>query len=138
MAISVLDRLSRVTLRQRLGTRLAIDIILSTSIRRKVGRLMNEGSTLGISTGSRSIPESTAKIDMTKVIRVNVGIRVAVRAGAVEVVARVGVTVQVGEVGEDSAVVSRGVCSEPCCEPSSGGGVAGGVGVCGGSVGLGC
>ena len=99
---------------------------------------MDESSGLGVSTGGGGIPESTAKIDMTKVIRVNVSIRVAVRAGAVEVVARVGVTVQVGEVGEDGAVVSRGVGSEPCCEPSSGGGVAGGVGVCRGSVGLGC
>ncbi len=69
---------------------------------------------------------------------VNVGVGVRISASAVKVVARVGVAVQVAEVSEDSAVTGGRVGAEPCRVASGRRGVAVGVRVRRGSVGLGC
>ena len=55
VAIGVHDGLSRVGNSQALGTRLAIDVILSTPVDGKVGLLVNDGPGLGV--GSSTVIE---------------------------------------------------------------------------------
>ena len=104
MAVSVVDCAIRITLSQFFSASLAVDDVVGASNLGKVGRLVNECSSTGVSTGAASAPEDTAKVDGTEskrqfsemrarkenslnsLIGVDVSVDISVSASAVECV----------------------------------------------------
>ena len=77
-----------------------------------IAYLVDESSGLGVSTGGGGIPESTAKVDVSRGISVDISISVTLSASAV-ISGAGGVGADVLVVGENGGFVGGGVGAEP-------------------------
>jgi len=70
VAVGVVDGLGRVADSQTLAARLTINVIVGTTMSGKVGGFVDERSGLGIGTGVRGVPEGTAQVNLSELIRI--------------------------------------------------------------------
>ena len=69
VVVSVHDRLVRGVLREVLRARLAVDMVVGATVAGEVGRLVDEGTRLGVRAGQGGVPESTAEVDLSETRR---------------------------------------------------------------------
>ena len=70
MVVGVEDGLARVANSQALGSGLAVNVVVGTTVDGEVGRLVDQSSGPGISTGVGGAPEGTAKVDRSEFVGV--------------------------------------------------------------------
>ena len=67
MTIGVEDGLNWVAVRQVLTTGMTVGVVLCATVDSKVGRLVDERSSLGIGTSGGGLPEGTAEVDLPEI-----------------------------------------------------------------------
>ena len=70
MAVSVHDSVVRVADGEALGSTLAVDVILSSTVDGEVRRLVDESSSLGVGSGGRGVPVGTAEVDHSSAVEI--------------------------------------------------------------------
>jgi len=114
VAVGVEDGPGRVGYGQVPTTRLAVSVVFGATVDGEMGRLVDKRSSLGIGTGVRGPPESTAEVDLSESVGIDVSIGVGSSAGATVVgEARELAAADQPEVVLDDALARRGVGTEP-------------------------
>lgn len=105
MIISIHNSLVRVRRGKRLGTGLAIGIVLRSAVVGEVGQFVNDGSCLGIGAGGWGVPENVTKIDVGGVTGVRIRVGICLITGRAIVSDAAWIAVQVVVVAQHSRVV---------------------------------